>query len=152
MQLCVGEGQLHTAQHEDKSSQQSKGRVYSHLLCTDEATSGIQHLFQMTHYKRNVNKVVRAPHRPLHGTGTCHVPGEAEGPGSVQPGEDKANCSRRCTAKGQLAMVLTGNRETRIENKEKNSHPKGCSAMAERPEKRGNLHPWNCSEITWRRP
>lgn len=110
--LCVGEGQLHTAQHEDRSSQQSKGRLYSHLLCTDEAMSGILHQFQMPHYKRNVNKVARALHRPPENTRTCCVPGEAEGPDSVQPGEDKADCSHRCTTKGQPAMVLTGNRET----------------------------------------
>lgn len=77
MRSFVGEGQLHTAQHEDRSSQQRKGRVYSHLLCADEATSGILHPFQMPHYKLNVNKAARALHRPLHSTGTRHVPGEA---------------------------------------------------------------------------
>jgi len=104
----------------------------------------------MPHYKTDVNKVTQASHRPLHGA--CHVQGEAEGLGSLQPGEDKASCSPRCTAKRQMAMVLTGNRETLTENTEKNSHPKNCSALAERPEKLGNFHPWSCSKITWRRP
>lgn len=121
MRLCVGEGQLHLAQHEGRSSRHSKGRVYSHLRCTAEATSGILHLSQMPLPERNVTQVARPRHRPLRGTGTRCSPGEAEGAVSVS-----LQKTRLIVLRGAQQKDAPGNRETLTENKEKNSHPRAC--------------------------